>query len=308
MEVLNLAMQGGAPLKQRTLNVLQNVSFEVLKTVLAHLGISNSGYYILEGCEVVGANITAGLMCINGDLCSFIGAAGTVDSKFTKVKYLDSVAYKNGQYMPMFEENKAVIGAVGTKLSDFDRIPKVQELVNQVTAWNDIVNKPAVIIDPANLTVTPPEKTVLERLDLVEKKLKIFTAGGVVFIWPLPVSQIPLGFQLVTNLQGKTLFGTDYRIDTVTGNPINPEFYQLGYSSGAKEHTLSLQEMPKHRHNNSVFANGSASGTNDGHPDNWIDPNRKSYTDFEGGMPDGSTKAFSLLNPYITVNFIEWVG
>ena len=131
------------------------------------------------------------------------------------------------------------------------------------------------------------------------QKLAIFTVGGVMFIWNKSV--IPTGFQEVTDFKGKTIFGMDTS---------QTEFAVLGAFSGNKNKSLSITEMPAHKHTVPVFANGSATGAADGHPDNYIDYNRRVDSSIVGG-PAGTTtegpgQSFSLLNPYGVVKFIEW--
>ncbi|MBP4140174.1 hypothetical protein J3495_19090, partial [Flavobacterium sp. P7388] len=76
-------------------------------------------------------------------------------------------------------------------------------------------------------------KTLNARIGLIEKKLAIFQQGGVVFAWFKPLNQIPAGFQEVTNLKGRTIFGYD---------PDQTEFNLIGKAGGNKNKALSINE------------------------------------------------------------------
>lgn len=313
MKKLNLTFEGGFPIKDKTFNWLQDISIEIIKAIAGHFGMTETGNYIISGCEIVGTNIKPGIMYIDGDVCTFTGIVGDATTKIAKIITTETAAYKNGIDNPSYETIIAGEYLTGLPFSEFIRVPKINELINELTDWYDIKNLPNVVIDPINPVAVPPEKTVIERLVELEKKNKVFQAGGAMVLWNKPFSAIPAGWHEVIDWKGRIPVGIDDSINS-DGTLKNPEFGTLipgqivpGREGGDKSKTLDKAEMPPHRHRqggqkgytNNFGAHGTFDQSLNG-PD--------LYSDFEGGKPDGSTKAFSLLNPFRTVLFIEYTG
>lgn len=92
----------------------------------------------------------------------------------------------------------------------------------------------------------------------------------------------------------------DLRGRVAVGKSTDTEFDTLGETGGAKTHTLSVNEMPSHRHQQSTiyyYANdpntpARGSGTN-------TDGNWGSYTSYVGGGV-----AHNNIQPYLTINYI----
>lgn len=125
MIFIDFTQTGGYPLKQGTLLKMQSAYYQVLTALIAQLGISDEGKYILKGCDVVGANIESGIMYIDGQLCTFDGAPGDLTSKIIKVEIATNLPFKNGTNLPVVKNRKAVVDATGTLLSDFITQPIV---------------------------------------------------------------------------------------------------------------------------------------------------------------------------------------
>ena len=161
-------------MKQKALQFLQEATMETLATLVGYFGLSNVGNFIIFGCEISGANITPGMMYIDGELCPFAGSTGTLATKIAKILVTENVTFKNATSRPFYQTYTAQVNTVGKALSDFNRLPNVQELVNVATNWADIANKPEVFVDPfVSAAATPaviPQLTVLQRLELLEKK------------------------------------------------------------------------------------------------------------------------------------------
>jgi len=81
----------------------------------------------------------------------------------------------------------------------------------------------------------------------------------------------------------------------------------VGIAGGAKDKTLLIEEIPAHDHDQvgAVYDNARKSGSNS---QQVYQPGGTLKTGKTGGQPDGSTKSFSLLNPYRIVMFIEYIG
>lgn len=315
MNRLITGLIGGMPVDENTFTCLQNISYEVLEIILTHLGIDPmaNGKYIISGCEVVGANITRGILFMDTQVVIFGGDIGNINSKIGVYKEETIGGYKNGDQNVLTEVKVAIVSPTGTPLSDFTRIPKVQDLVNQLTDWNDIPNKPAVVIDPANLGATPPEKTVLERIAKLERQNAVFIAGGGMVLWNRPANEIPTDWQEVVNWKGRMPVGVNDQLNTV-GQFIDPEFAPFpnpadsnsltvaGRTGGNKTHTITKNQLPAVSPGNVPIINQDL--TNDG-PTNGFGSNGRNYQP----LPNlGNSEAMPILNPYRTVYFIEYIG
>ena len=127
MKSTNFDYNGGFPFDQSTLKRLQEAVFEHIKVHALQLGCQETGNYILHGCQVVGANITAGTMFIDGEVCPFAGAVGDVTTKIKKQTNTANAPFENGTNPPVFIETIAVVNATGTPLQDYQRLYHVQD-------------------------------------------------------------------------------------------------------------------------------------------------------------------------------------
>ena len=93
------------------------------------------------------------------------------------------------------------------------------------------------------------------------------------------------------NLKGRVITGLDSS---------QTEFDTLGETGGEKAHTLTIAEMPSHKHNMRVKQN--ASGFSDGYP---AGGNTYEYSDNEYPIQNtGGGQPHNNLQPYITLNYI----
>lgn len=127
MKSTNFNYSGGFPFDQSTLKRLQEALFEHIRTFALQLGCQDTGNYIIYGCNVVGANITAGAMFIDGEICHFAGAVGDSNTKIKKQTNISNAAFENGTNPPVFIETIAVVDATGTELSDFTKFNFVND-------------------------------------------------------------------------------------------------------------------------------------------------------------------------------------
>lgn len=127
MKSTNFDYNGGFPFDQSTLKRLQEAVFEHIKVHALQLGCQEIGNYILYGCQVVGANITAGTMFIDGEVCPFAGAVGDATTKIKKQTNTANAPFENGTNPPVFIETIAVVNALGTPLQDYQRLYHVQD-------------------------------------------------------------------------------------------------------------------------------------------------------------------------------------
>ena len=136
-----------------------------------------------------------------------------------------------------------------------------------------------------------PITELMRRWNVLEKKNAVFQAGGGMVLWNKPAVDIPTGWQEVIDWRGRMPVGFDN---------VQSEFNVMGKTGGQKNKKLSIDEMPRHRHRT-----GSYSGVGTGvksEPWEGYD-GAGDYTDYQG-----NDQAFSILNPYRVVYFIEYIG
>lgn len=127
MKTINFDYTGGFPLEQPVLKRMQSATLLVLEALVKQLGCADTGNYILSGCSISGANITPGIMYIDGGLCPFAGAVGDATTKIKKQTNTLTAPFENGTNPPVFIETVAVVNAVGTELQNFTRFFYVQD-------------------------------------------------------------------------------------------------------------------------------------------------------------------------------------
>jgi hypothetical protein len=174
MNLIDFLQSGGYRLKQATFKKMQESYFEILKAFVKHLDMADAGNFIISGCTIVGANITPGMLYIDGELCSFAGAAGTTATEIKKNVVITNLAFKNGTNPGVFRETNAIVDAAGVALSDFVRIPTVKALV-----WANITSIPNDIVYDSNYVHTEINFT-----SILKDKLDNIQAGAQVNVTP----------------------------------------------------------------------------------------------------------------------------
>jgi hypothetical protein len=252
-------------------------------------------------------------MYIDGELCPFAGANGNGTTKIAKITSNnpdDSVTYKNGNVNKFYESCIANVNTGGVALSTFVRTPKIQELVNIATNWADIANIPQVVIDPFIPNATPAQLTILERLELLEKKNAVFQAGGAMVLWNKPANLIEPGWHEVVDWKGRIPVGVDNRLDFIGGS-LNPEFQSLsstqvvpGKTGGDKGTRLVVDNLPQVTVNSNGLTQNGNTDSSPGGLTPYYQPAGNNSTTFGKAIPD----KVNILNPYRTVLFIEYTG
>lgn len=233
--------------------------------IFNQLGSLAGNLTIVSGCEVVGSNVADGFVFINNELLPF--KAGTLAANVIIVEEASSKEFLNGEVKPVHFNRYATFG---TSVNSFP--------------WADFVR-------PIQTKKIPSD--LVARLENLEKKAAVFQAGGGMVFWNKPAADIPQGWQEVINWRGRIPVGLDEN---------QLEFNLLGKQGGAKTKTLSINEMPSHRHTISNQANsqaGSGKVAVGGDGPEGVNP----VTDWAGG-----NQPFSLMNPYRVVLFIEFIG
>ena len=178
-----------------------------------------------------------------------------------------------------------------TKALNIAGVFKVNQLVRLINTPTQIIllglydtqNAPDLITRLANL-----ENSIAPMME----KLAVFELGGGMVLWNKPAALIPPGWAEVVNWRGRMPIGldlTDTDIDLV------------GKQGGQKNKTLSIAEMPQHSHNIVLFDEGGAGAPSGGSP--------SGASNGTGTTANaGSGQQFSILNPYRTVLFIEYIN
>ncbi len=296
MNLLNFNQPGGFPLSTNILDQMQK-AYSIFNALAAVTG----NFAIISGCELVGQNVSNGVVSINGEVLEFRG--GQIQTHVVIATDTTSLQFEDQNIKQVIVERyvRFGTGVESYAWEDFARIFPTKGL-------GEILEQKAL-----QSTVESFE----ERLELLELQNAVFQESGAMVLWNKPANQIPQGWREVVDWRGRMPVGWD---------PGEQEFSQLGATGGAKEKTLSIDEMPEHYHHtpNSVFksfaalaadyGNNSSTRALDGTSadnemaignlgNNYDTPNGEALENSVGGG-----ESFSLLNPYRVVMFIEFIG
>lgn len=280
MNNIEFNLPGGFPLETDTLNAMQS-AYRALQA----FGASVGDYAIIKGCEVNGASTANGYLYLNGELIEFRG--GLTQSKVVVNEMRTRKQFKDGTEPEVYFERWVSFGT-GTQAIDWSSFKRPKTTI-QLTE------------DQAKKAENTALVAVAERLSLVESLLSPFHAGGAMVFWNKPANQIPQGWREVTAWRGRMPVGF---------HPSITEFNALGKTGGQGTKSLSVAEMPRHTHR-WKFGEGQAT-------DNGLRRDGVYYSDLGQSSSNGrravnrtpveetgSGNAFSILNPYRTVLFIE---
>lgn len=126
------------------------------------------------------------------------------------------------------------------------------------------------------------------------KILAVFVQNGAMLFWNKPANEIPAGWQEVVDWRGRFPVGFDASQE---------EFNSLGKMGGQKNKTLNINEMPRHSHTVGLGKERVGTGNRNG-----ASANMQSNEFTTQTTETGQGTQFSILNPYRTVLFIEYVG
>jgi hypothetical protein len=254
-------------------------------SVFNGLGALAGNMTIIAGCTVAGSTVGDGVVYVNGEVFKFRG--GNTQTKVIIKEDAEALVFESNESKTVIRNRYVTFGTgVGAmNWVDFEPLIEIKAI-------------------PINLNT---------RLDSIEKKLAIFQRGGVVFPWFKPVAEIPNGFQEVVDIRGRTIIGYD---------PTQAEFNQIGKKAGAKEKTLTAENLPEHDHfqfaDETVDAGLTISDKNtpvkegfnaggDGNQNYRIRGTNNPATVGKTSKT-GSATPFSILNPYAIAAYIEYIG
>ena len=230
-------------------------------SIFNSLGALAGNFTIISGCTLTGTTVGNGVVYINGEVIDFREADGAGTPDVIIIEEAVNRAFKNGVIKEVHTKRYATFGTAA------DSWP-----------WSGFKRPDPIIL-------------MMARLEVIEKKTAVFQSGGGMVLWNKPAVDIPAGWQEVLDWRGRIPVGFD---------PIQSEFDQIGEIGGAKNKTLSINEIPSHTHGFRAYVQ---SGSNDGSGGEAAGNFQDKQTQATGGG-----EAFSLMNPYRVALFIEYIG
>ncbi|MEG0760083.1 MAG: hypothetical protein RR411_01255 [Chryseobacterium sp.] len=269
---INFLQTSGVPLTNDLMaTIMEAIKFhDVLGDIVGHLTIVSGGDLVAGSTTVV----NPGVVAINGELLPFEG--GTI---------YPNVFIHTQDFTETFEDqtNKVLVQKKMVKFGD-------SPVVFPWTGFLKLQTLREMQISLDGKADQSDLDDVIERLEVVELKTAPIINGGIVWIWNLPVVDIPVGWKECTDLRGKTVFGR---------NPDDDTFSDLGNTGGNKSIIQTLEQMPIHSHTytRTLPWSGGGGGFDGG-------GNPFSITGAQT-TEQGGNQAMNILNPYRIVNFIE---
>lgn len=287
MNKLHTEHNAGYPFDVNFLAFMQNAY-----NLFNHFGHLAGNKVIVSGCEHSGNTISAGTVFINGELFPFEG--GAKDSTVFIKELTNEVTFEDGFLRPLEVIRSVAFGRSTPENTfnweDFKRVNNLQELEERKA-----------------------EKQAFESLKEEVAKLKLQKQAvpiGLIALWGKPASEIPAGWREYVNLRGKMPIGLD---PDYVKSPEDSHDYRLNalnQSGGERSHKLTIDEMPRHKHDTVNDASGSdrdskGYGSAFTMDTDEITYNRRNLMRIE---PTGGDQSHNNMPPYRVVQFIEYVG
>ena len=133
---IELSNTGGFPFDQDTLGFMQN-GYSFLEEMTK--AISGTDSCIVSGCNVIGANTSAGVVIINGELLPFEG--GITGSKVAIIETVEEAEYEDLVLRPVYKQRKVSFSVTGLNWSDFKRITPLNAIMptGLITMWSGAI-------------------------------------------------------------------------------------------------------------------------------------------------------------------------
>ncbi len=294
MNRIDFSHPGGFPLETDTLNFLQA---SLAKPISALTGLGGENY-IVSGATQSGDNISDGWVVIKGELLPFKG--GITQMNVTVVEISQEATFMDGAIHPIYFTRQVQLCASGTVGSiPFASILRMNNLQEQKIQIDDLLDKNKK--HENLLQERQHAAAVLENRVIELEKCRIIK--GMIMAWSGSINAIPMGWKLCDLLKDKFILGAG-------GS------YALGTTGGTATHTLTVEEMPEHHHQQaSDFSNyDTNSGT-------WHNPSTPSFaavnTGFENRLgaqknattfKTGGSKPHNNMPPYYALAYIEYIG
>ncbi|MBC7399857.1 MAG: hypothetical protein H7289_07905 [Mucilaginibacter sp.] len=197
----------------------------------------------------------------------------------------------NGEILPFVAGTitaKVIIVETTTSLLYQDNVSRPVQKVRHATFGDDGVTDYLWVNFKRNTS-----EGVLARLERLERIAAPILTGDGWLLFNRPANQIPPQWAEVVEMRGRTAIHQD-----VT----QTEFVAIGQTGGNKNKTLSIDEMPAHKHTLTGGLVGQSYSANGGTTRNSIDSANPQTENTGGGVP------FGILNPYRIVLYIKYVG
>ena len=269
MNKYDFTQTGGFPVDQEVFALAQDNTELAAKAAL--LGGS---FCILSGCEVVGTNVSNGIVVVNGEVLPFV--AGVISAKVIIVETVNNLMYEDGNSKGVEKVRYATFGDDG--------------LTNYL--WTSFKRN-----TPSNgllARVDKLEKMVAPLLGYDDPDAPGTTVYGSWLFWGRPAEQIPSGWEAVPDAEWKG------RVPVVLDDT-QVEFNEVGKIGGFKTHTLTREQLPSYT---VPLPNSSVAGKSDNANDRDVMIPAATQNLNVGG--DG--EAHPILQPYKVVMFIRFVG
>ena len=311
MNRIDFSHSGGFPLDTDTLNFLQTSFTHPIKE-LTKLGGDN---YIISGVTDDGAKTTDGWVVIKGEIMPFKG--DLKQSTIVIVTNAQTVDFENQAEREVYFTRYATFG-VSLDSIPFASLARMHDLQQQKKRADDLradheAHKEAVTKCTGELQSAHDahKEAVTKRtgeLQTAHDALQIRAAKletnhqfvrGMIIAWSGSIYSIPYGWRLCAHLADRFILGAG-------GS------YGVGATGGAKEHTLTVEEMPSHNH-----APGFSAGKDDGLARRGGLAVDRAGGDgrYGGAIKDdewtksvGGNKAHPNMPPYYALAYIEYVG
>ncbi|PIF44932.1 hypothetical protein CLU96_1931 [Chryseobacterium sp. 52] len=262
---------GGVPLTNDLMALIEEAYgiFEVLGDLSGNLTI-------LSGCEIIGTNVSPGVVAIEGKLYYFEGGS-IVSTVYIHTEEIQKT-FEDSTTKTLIEKKTVRFGSgsVNYNWGDFVKLKTLKEIQSKVDN--------SVSIDDFNL--------LKDRVAVLEMKTAPIQNGAIAWPWFLPKDEIPAGWKECIDLRGKTIVGLD---------PDDPDFSILKAILGEKFHQLTILEMPRHRHYGKSMVYAETWKGNGFKPDDYN--NEDGYTEYEGGDKPHNNMQPSIIAYYIEPDF-----
>jgi len=320
MNRIDFSHSGGFPLDTDTLNFLQTSFTHPIKE-LTKLGGDN---YIISGVTDDGAKTTDGWVVIKGEIMPFKG--DLKQSTIVIVTNAQTVDFENGAERDVYFTRYATFGvsldsipfASLARMHDLQQQKKradelradheshkeavtkrTDELQTAHDAHKEAVTKRTGELQTDITTKTSALQTAHDALQIRATRLETNHqfVRGMIIAWSGSIYSIPYGWRLCAHLADRFILGAG-------GS------YGVGATGGAKEHTLTVDEMPSHYHG-ANFEAGRGDGLKasggtavDRHGDRQFQ-NQNAH---EWTKPVGGSRPHNNMPPYYALAYIEYVG
>jgi hypothetical protein len=272
MNRLSFNQSVGFPLETDILHEMQESW-----TLFNALGALAGEFSIISGCKVIGTSIANGVVYFNGEVLAFRGGVAQENVIIVEEKNLRE--FEDGNSHDVIFIRYATFGVATTQWpwANFKRAFESKEI-------------PAALFQKEDKTTT---QALIQRIVALENQTNSGVPSGLIAIWGRRADEIPAGWQEYLPMRGRMPVGFDSS---------DPYFDVLGKYDGAKSKKLEIAEMPSHTHNLTEIKRQT--GNNSNNPQSFYDQGWNMASSLKTD-PTGGGQAFSIMNPYRVVLFIE---